>query len=141
MAGSNKTAKGTFEIASWDEKPYEQLAAGGKLTKASVSAKFTGDVTGEGKIEWLMCYVSDDDATFVGLQRIEGSLAGKRGGFVVETIGDFDGKAAKGTWSVVPGTGSGELAGLEGEGRFEAPKGPKATYELDYDFAEVPFRS
>jgi hypothetical protein len=137
VAGSNRTAKGTFAIASWDEKPYLQLANGGKLTKASVTAKFSGDVTGEGKVEWLMCYVSDDDATFVGLQHIDGSLAGKKGTFVVETIGDFDGKAAKGTWSVVPGTGTGDLAGLEGEGRFEAPKGPKATYELDYDIAEA----
>jgi hypothetical protein len=136
MAGSNMTGKGTFETASWDEKPFEKLPGGGKLTRASVTQKFSGDVTGDGKTEWLMCYVSDNDATFVGLQKIDGSLGGKKGTFVVETIGEFDGKAAKGTWSVVPGTGSGELAGLEGEGRFEAPKGPKATFELDYDFAD-----
>jgi len=44
---------------------------------------------------------------------------------------------AKGYWSIVPGSGTGELAGIEGEGQFEAPHGPKATYRLEYAMERV----
>jgi hypothetical protein len=35
---------------------------------------------------------------------------------------------------VVPGSATGELAGISGEGRFEAPHGPTATYALEVAF-------
>jgi hypothetical protein len=54
----------------------------------------------------------------------------------METIGDFDGTLARGRWSIVPGSGTGALSGIAGEGSFEAPHGPKATYQIDYAFAE-----
>ena len=95
--------------------------------------KFTGDVDGDGAAEWLMCYRDDGTAHFVGLQRVDGSIDDRSGSFVLETIGEFDGKVAKWTAAVVPGTGSGELAGLRGDGRFEAPMGSTASFELEYE--------
>src|SRR3954462_7632319 len=41
------TARGTFEVTGWDEKPFAQIGEGGKLTKASVKGKLDGDITGE----------------------------------------------------------------------------------------------
>ena len=126
-------AKGEFEVASWNEDTYEEREGGGKLTRASVGQKFTGDVDGDGAAEWLMCYRDDGTADFVGLQRVDGSIDDRSGSFVLETIGEFDGKVAKWTAAVVPGTGSGELAGLGGDGRFEAPMGSTASFELEYE--------
>jgi len=125
-------ATGSFEVASWDEETYEEVGDG-KLTRASVTQTFTGDVDGEGAVQWLMSYRKDGTAHFVGLQRIRGTIGGRTGTVVLETIGDFDGKVASGTWSVVPGGGSADLEQLRGTGSFEAPMGPKASFELDYE--------
>jgi hypothetical protein len=128
------TATGAFKIASWDEQAYWESGAGTKLTRARVGQTFSGDVTGDGEIEWLMSYADDGTARFVGLGRVDGTLAGRDGSFVVESIGDFDGALAAGTWSVVPRSATGGLAGLTGEGRFEAPIGSEASFTLDYRF-------
>jgi hypothetical protein len=125
-------AKGEFQLTGWDEKPYLELDESRKLTRASVTQEFTGDVAGKGAVEWLMSYQPDGTARFVGLQRVEGSVGGEHGSFVLETVGDFDGKEAKGNWTVIPGSGTGSLARLHGTGTFTAPHGPKATYRFDY---------
>ena len=127
-------ATGSFELASWDEETYEELEDGGRLTRASVTQTFAGDIEGDGAVQWLMSYRPDGTAHFVGLQRIRGAIGDRKGTFVLETIGDFDGKLA--TWSatVVPGSASGDLAGLTGTGDFGAPHGPKATFEFEYEF-------
>lgn len=129
------SAKGTFELASWNEETYEERDDGAKLTRVSVTQKFTGDVAGDGAVEWLMCYRPDGTAHFVGLQRVRGTVGAKRGSFVLETTGEFDGQMAKWSASVVPGSASGELEGLEGRGTFGAPHGSEASFELDYDLA------
>ena len=74
----------------------------------------------------------DCTARFVGLQHVAGSIGERNGGFVLETVGDFDGGEASGNWTVVSGSGTGELAGMRGQGRFRAPCGPEASFELDY---------
>ena len=125
-------ATGTFEITSGSEDAYEETQDGAKLTRASGTQRFTGDIQGDGSVEWLMCYLPDTSATFVGLQRIDGSVGGHSGSFVMQAIGIHDGKQSKATWSVVTGSGTGALAGISGEGSFHAPGGPQATYNLEY---------
>lgn len=127
-------ATGSFELASWDEETYEEMADGRKLTRASVTQKFTGDVAGAGAVEWLMCYGSDGTAHFVGLQSVQGDIGGRSGTFVLATRGDFNGKAATWEAEVVPGSGTGDLTGLVGRGTFGAPHGPHASFDLDYKF-------
>ncbi len=128
-----KRANGNFEIKDWQEDAYQQIDGGGKMTRADVTQGFTGDIEGEGKVQWLMCYRADGTADFVGMQRIVGTVGDRKGSFVLETSGTFDGGAATGRWNVVPGSGTGELEGMTGEGTYEAPKGPQATFSIDYD--------
>ena len=54
------TLKGSFEVASWDEIPYDERDSR-RLTRASVTQRFSGAVSGEGSAEWLMSY--NEDAT------------------------------------------------------------------------------
>jgi hypothetical protein len=130
-----RRATGTFKIADWDERTYAEIEDGGKLTQASVKQAFSGDIEGEGAVEWLMCYRPDQTAGFVGLQRIVGQIGGRSGSLVLlQTDGTFDGKEARGTLSVVPGSGTGDLRGLRGEGEFSAPLGSEAAVTLDYEF-------
>ncbi len=126
---------GIFKIEGWDESAYSEEEDGRKLTQASVKQSFSGDIEGEGSVEWLMCYRPDQTAEFVGLQRIDGRLGGRSGSFVLlQTDGSFDGTEAKGQLSVVPGSGTGELSGLRGQGQFSAPRASEASMTLDCDF-------
>jgi hypothetical protein len=124
---------GTFKYTSWDENAYEELSNGRRLTRASVAQDLSGDIQGEGSAEWLMCYRPDKTATFVGLQRLTGRVGDREGSFVVESLGTYDGELARGRWTIVPGSGTDELRDIQGEGTWEAPHGPEATFELDYD--------
>lgn len=133
-----KKIDGEFAVTDWKESTVAELGPkGAKLTEAKVTQQFSGGLKGEGSVTWLMCYASEKSARFVGMQRFTGVLGALKGGFILETEGNFDGMDAKGSWSIVPGSGTGELAGIEGEGQFEAPHGPKATYRLEYALERV----
>jgi Protein of unknown function (DUF3224) len=127
------SASATFTLDGWDEQPYAELAEGRKLTRASVKQTFSGDIVGTGTVEWLMSYRPDGSAEYVGLQVVTGSLGGKAGSFVVSTPGTYDGQGAAGTWTVLDGSATGELAGLTGTGTFSAPSGGEPTVTLDYE--------
>ena len=122
--------KGSFQVSSWAEGAYEERD-GRRLTRASVSQRFEGDIAGDGAAEWLMAYRADGRARFVGLQIIDGEVAGRRGTLVLETAGEFDGRVARWDATVVPGSSTGELTEIEGAGKFEAPHGSTASYELE----------
>jgi hypothetical protein len=129
------TLNGGFQVGSWDENAYDERE-GRRLTRASVTQHFDGDIAAEGAAEWLMAYRPDGTAQFVGLQLVDGEVAGRRGTFVLETEGEFDGAVARWEATVVSGSSTGELADLSGAGRFEAPLGSHASYELELDFPE-----
>ncbi len=76
-------ANARFTIQNWDEKPYSEGQGLPKLTRAAVTKTFTGDIIGDGSVEYLMMYRSDGSATFVGLERVVGQVAGKAGSFVL----------------------------------------------------------
>jgi hypothetical protein len=128
----NGHAEGTFEVTSWDEAPYVEIDDARKLTRASVTQRFTGDLQGDGAVEWLMCYRTDGTADWLGMERVVGTLAGRQGSFVLQMTGTFDGTAARGDWHVVDGSGTDGLEGLTGQGAMEAPLGSTATFVLDY---------
>jgi hypothetical protein len=82
-----------------------------------------------------MMYRSDGSATFVGLERVVGGIAGKIGSFVLQRTGVFEDGQAKESYSVIPGSGTGELAGLVGEGRSAVGHGMEHPFMLDYELA------
>jgi uncharacterized protein DUF3224 len=126
-------ASGTFRVTSMDEDAYQSLEGGGKLTRARGDQDFSGDIKGQGHVEWLMCYREDGSARFVGHQLMRGSIGGRAGTFVIEASGDYNGSTSRGDWWVVPGSGTELLEGISGKGSFEAAKGPLATYQLNYE--------
>jgi hypothetical protein len=130
------TTKGRFAIKSWDEKPYSEGDGLPKLTKASVEKTFTGDLEGESHVEYLMMYRIDGTAAFVGLERITGRIGEKTGTFVLQRIGVFENGEAKENYSVVPGSATGDLTGLKGEGDSAVGHGMEHPFELSYEFVE-----
>ena len=130
----NTQARSKFKIDAWDEQSYLETEDGGKLTRAHVKQTFHGDIDGHGEVEWLMCYRPDNTADFVGLQRIVGRVGDRSGSIVLESRGTFDGNQAKGLLRLVPGSGTGELNGISGEGELNVPLGSQPSVTLTYGF-------
>ena len=122
-----------FTINSWDEKPYSEGQDLPKLTRAAVTKTFTGDIASEGHVEYLMMYRSDGSATFVGLERVVGTLAGRAGSFVLQRTGVFEEGQAKESYSVVTGSGTGELRSLRGEGSSSVGHAADYPFALNYE--------
>jgi hypothetical protein len=129
------TLNARFAIKTWDETPIGEGLGLPKMTRAAVAKTFTGDLEGEGSVEYLMMYRSDGSATFVGLERVTGRLGDRSGSFVLQRSGVFEGGQAKEAYSVVPGSGTGELAGLRGEGSTSVGHGMEHPFALNYELA------
>lgn len=128
-------ANARFAIKNWDEKPYSEGPDLPKLTRATVTKTFTGDIEGEGHVEYLMMYRSDGSATFLGLERISGRIGGRTGSFVLQRTGVFEGGQAKESYSVLPGSATGDLRGLVGAGTSAVGHGMEHPFVLDYELA------
>jgi hypothetical protein len=127
-----QSASGRFAIKSWDEKPYSEGQDQPKLTRASVAKTYSGDIAGEALVEYLMMYRPDGSAAFVGLERFVGRLAGRTGGFVLQRTGVFEGGRAKESYFVVPGSATGELRGLLGDGSSDVGHGMEHPFTLNF---------
>jgi hypothetical protein len=127
-------ATGGIEVKSWDETPYDEVEGGPRLVRVAVTETFSGDIEGEGAVTFLQVVRPDGSASFVGVERVTGRVAGRSGTFVLQDQGTLEGGVVKGTWFVVPGSGTGELQGLQGQGGFEAQLGQRASITLDYSF-------
>jgi hypothetical protein len=129
-------ATAVFQVKSWDEKPYQVIDGGAKLTRASVTKTYSGDITGEATSESLMFYRADGSAAFTGLERVVATIGGRAGSFVLQASGTYRDGAATCDCAVIPGSGAGDLVGLRGEGRYVARHAdyPNVPFTLDYRF-------
>ena len=121
----------TFEVANWHEKPFDERAGAAKLTNAHVTKTYSGGIEGNSVTEWLMAYADDGTATFVGIERIEGSIGGRRGTLVLRHVGTYAADAAKAELVALAGCGSGDLSGVGGTGTFLADPSGKVGLDLD----------
>ena len=129
----SKLATATFRVSSWDEKPYDETEGGPTLTRARVAKVFSGDIEGESVVEYLMVHRPDGTSSFVGMERVVGRLGDLTGSFVLQHGGTFVGGVAKDEWSVIPGSGTGDLNGLRGEGGFESGHAEEYSITLEYE--------
>lgn len=128
-----RTANARFAITKWEEKPWNEGGDSMKLTRATVNKTLTGDIEGQGHVEYLMMYRADGSASFVGLELVIGRIGGKQGSFVLQRTGVFEAGQAKESYAVVAGSGTGELQGLRGEGSSAVGHGMEHPFTLSYE--------
>ena len=95
-------ATGTFEIETWDEKPYDEQE-GARLTRTHLTKTFRGDVEGESTCEMLMAYAAEEGSgAYADFERITGRVHGWAGSFVLHHSASSAGSCDErsGTWSV-----------------------------------------
>jgi hypothetical protein len=81
-------------------------------------------------------YRSDGSAAFVGLERVVGRIGEKTGTFLLQRTGVFESGQAKESYSVIPGSATGELQGLRGNGSSTVGHGMEHPFSLDYDLTQ-----
>ena len=126
-------AVATITVDSSDATPFDQSVTPA-LMEIKISERFRGDLEGESIVRALQVQHHDKSATMVSLQRFRGKLGGRQGTFVLQGSETVENGNVKATWSVVPGSGTGDLAGVRGEGGFQGSFGKGSTGTLDYWF-------
>ena len=70
-----------------------------------------------------------------GLPKLTRATVSKTGSFVLQRIGTFEGGQAKESYTVVAGSGTGELRTLRGEGTSAVGHGSEHPFTLTYEVA------
>ncbi len=129
-------AEAKITVQSSDAKPYDQTASPA-LLELRLSETFTGDIDGESTVRALQVLRDDHSASFVSMQRFRGTLGGLKGTFVLQGAEILEHGQITATWFVVPGSGTGELCGLRGEGGFKGDFGKGSDGTLNYWFEDA----
>ncbi|MFB9237408.1 DUF3224 domain-containing protein [Plantactinospora siamensis] len=124
-----------LKIESWDEQPYRELPDGSRFTRAEVTLSGTDDAVTAATFEGLMFYRPDGTSSYATLMRIEATLDGRAGTFVLRGTGTYDGTTARGDSEVVPGSATGDLAGLTGAATSASTQAdyPHMPLTLEYE--------
>jgi hypothetical protein len=128
------TASGSFEINNWDQDVYDEQP-GAQLAKVRAGKTFHGDIEGSSTGDLLFVGVPDDAGeyqgkAYVGVERISGTVHGRKGDFVVIHTADM---SVGMTVSIVGGSGSDELRGITGQLAITRAEDGTHTYTLEYD--------
>ena len=132
--GTRTRANAVITVHKYEPVAYDEPAEGPALTRIHVEESFSGDISGQGVVEFLQAARPDGSAAFVGIERVTGVVGGRKGTFLLQDAGTVQDEIVSGDWFVIPGSGTGELTGLRGEGGFRANLGEGAEVHLDYWF-------
>jgi hypothetical protein len=122
-------AQGTFEVAI---VPAEAELEG-RIARFTLGKHFDGDLVGVGSGIMLS---GGDPATgsagYVAVEVITGTLGGRTGNFAMMQLGTMEQGASELTYRVIPGSGSGELIGINGALTLRVDAEGAHYYELAY---------
>lgn len=134
VRGMTTQLTGKASFTSWDEEPgFDSGAPVPRLARATVEFRYEGELAGTSTCHLAMHYAAEHEGTAVGYERLEVRTGdGEEGTIVLRSACQFDGEGVDTTWTVVPGSGTGALAGFEGSGGYHAPpQSTSWTWRLD----------
>jgi len=125
-------ARGTFIVTLL---PLEQnaLLQGTPLGRMSIDKQFDGDMIGSSKGEMMAIRSPvEGSAGYVAMECVTATLHGRAGSFALQHNGVMTRGEPQLTVTVVPDTGTEQLAGIKGILRIII-EGGKHFYEFDYE--------
>lgn len=132
-----QSASGTFEAKLGPLESYNKND-GANLGRMSIDKQFRGDLEATSKGEMLTAgSAAKGSAGYVAIERVTGALQGKSGSFVLQHSGTMNRGAPQLAVTVVPDSGTAQLAGIAGKMTITIAEG-KHSYELQYTLAETP---
>ena len=127
-------ARGTFEVNMEPEPPFLEQD-GVTLNRNAVRKEFSGDMAGTSEAQMLAAFTgTPGSAGYVAIEHFTGSVDGKPGSFVLQHNGVMNKGDAQLTVTIVPDSGTGELAGISGTMELDNDGG-QHSYVLDYQQA------
>jgi len=130
----NAHAKGTFVVNLTQQESGTDHAIG----RMTIDKKFTGDLDATSAGEMLAVGTAvAGSAGYVAMERVSGTLAGREGTFALQHSGTMTRGDATLSVTVVPDSGTGDLAGLSGTMTIERT-GDGHRYEFAYALPGVP---
>lgn len=128
-----KRASGTFEV-KLTPQPGGPAGVGG----LTIDKQFGGglEATSRGVMLAFRTGV-EGSAGYVAMEVVEGALDGRRGSFALQHSGTMTRGAQQLSVTVVPDSGTGELAGLSGRMAILVGGGTH-SYEFDYEIGPTP---
>lgn len=122
-------ARGTFDVTITPAPPAADARpdAPGRMTLSKI---FHGDIEGTAEGEMLATLVGQSGA-YVALERVHGMVGDRTGSFALAHRGIVDEGAQELSIVVVPGSGTGELAGIAGSFHLVI-EGGEHRYDLEY---------
>ena len=124
-----RRASGAFDVKM---TPQAFSAEGTALGRMSLDKQFHGDLAGSSKGEMLTAgSPASGSAVYVAVEQVSGTLHGRTGSFMLHHTGIMSRGAQQLTISVVPDSGTGELAGLTGTMTIDVTGG-KHAYAFEY---------
>ena len=131
-----KHASGTFEVKVTPQKPDNKEAERANLERLSIDKEFHGDLEGASAGEMLATWSEvKGSGGYVALERLSATLEGRKGTFVLQHSGTMTHNTPQMSVTVVPDSGTGELAGLAGSMTIKIEAG-KHFYEFHYVLPE-----
>jgi len=130
-------ATGTFDVKLKPLAAYDTTE--GAPGRMSIDKEFHGDLKATSKGEMLAAMTSvKGSAGYVALERVTGTLGGRRGTFVLQHSGTMTRGAPHLTLTVVPDSGTDQLVGLSGKMAINIAPDKTHSYDFEYGFALKP---
>ena len=124
-------AKGTFTV-NLSPLPFDGQPEGSKLARMSIDKQIVGELVATTKGQMLSAMTdTKGSAGYVAIERVEGTLHGRSGSFVLQHTGTMTRGTPELSVTVVPDSATGELAGLKGNFKIIIAEG-KHSYEFTY---------
>jgi len=127
-------ATGPFDVKMTPEAADTE-GEGSALGRMAIAKTYHGDLEATARGTMLTAGTSvEGSAAYVAFERVTGTLHGRRGTFALQHMGTMTRGEPSLTITVVPDSGTGELAGLSGKLAIVIVGG-KHSYELEYTLA------
>lgn len=123
-------AKGAFEVKLVPQQEERTLPLFGRMT---IDKNFSGDLTGTSQGQMLSAGTAiPNSAGYVAIERVNGTLHGKRGTFVLQHNATMNKGEGVMNIIVIPDSGTDELTGISGKLTITIID-KKHYYELEYE--------
>jgi hypothetical protein len=131
MSEEMNHAKGPFEV-KLDPQAPDVKAGGEALSRMLLDKQFHGDLEATSKGTMLAASTKvKGSAGYVAIELVSGALKGQEGTFVLQHSGTMTRGVPQLSITVVPDSGTGELAGLKGKMTIDLMDG-KHFYNFEY---------
>jgi Protein of unknown function (DUF3224) len=134
--GMSKRASGTFDVKLTPKDQGADSPVGGM----TIDKEFHGDLEATSKGLMLMASSASvkNSAGYVAIEKVTGTLNGRRGSFYLQHTGVMTRGAGELTITVIPDTGTDQLVGLTGRMNITIAPDGKHSYDFDYTLPDAP---